>query len=46
MRLAYMAEFDALTGLPNRQLLQDRLSQSVVQAQRRVSDAEIEALLS
>jgi diguanylate cyclase (GGDEF)-like protein len=34
-RLAYMAEFDALTALPNRQLLQDRLSQSIVQAQRR-----------
>jgi diguanylate cyclase (GGDEF)-like protein len=34
-RLAYMAEFDALTALPNRQLLQDRLNQSVVQAQRR-----------
>jgi diguanylate cyclase (GGDEF)-like protein/PAS domain S-box-containing protein len=35
MRLAYMAEFDALTGLPNRQLLQDRLSQGLAQAQRR-----------
>ena len=34
-RLAYMAEFDALTGLPNRHLLQDRLNQSVAQAQRR-----------
>jgi diguanylate cyclase (GGDEF)-like protein/PAS domain S-box-containing protein len=34
-RLAYMAEFDGLTGLPNRNLLQDRLHQSVAQAQRR-----------
>ncbi len=34
-RLAYMAEFDALTGLPNRNLLHDRLTQSVVQARRR-----------
>jgi diguanylate cyclase (GGDEF)-like protein/PAS domain S-box-containing protein len=34
-RLAYMAEFDTLTGLPNRNQLQDRLNQSVAQARRR-----------
>ncbi len=33
-RLAFMAEFDALTGLPNRNLLQDRLTQTVAQARR------------
>ncbi len=34
-RLAYMAEFDGLTGLPNRNLLHDRLTQSLAQASRR-----------
>ena len=34
-RLAYMAQFDALTGLPNRALLSDRFSQMTVQARRR-----------
>jgi diguanylate cyclase (GGDEF)-like protein/PAS domain S-box-containing protein len=34
-RLAYMAEFDALTGLPNRNLLRDRLTQTVAQVRRR-----------
>ena len=34
-QLEYIAHFDALTGLPNRVLLADRLKQAMVQAQRR-----------
>jgi len=34
-RLAHLAQFDALTGLPNRALLHDRLAHSLVQARRR-----------
>jgi diguanylate cyclase (GGDEF)-like protein/PAS domain S-box-containing protein len=33
-RLAQLAQFDALTGLPNRGLLQDRLGQTLAQARR------------
>jgi diguanylate cyclase (GGDEF)-like protein len=33
-RLAFLAQFDALTGLPNRALLADRFSQMIVQARR------------
>jgi diguanylate cyclase (GGDEF)-like protein/PAS domain S-box-containing protein len=33
-RLAQLAQFDALTGLPNRMLLHDRLAQSLMQARR------------
>ncbi len=33
-RLAYLAQFDNLTGLPNRALLHDRFSQMVVQSKR------------
>jgi len=34
-RLAHLAQFDALTGLPNRTLLQDRLAQTLLQSRRR-----------
>jgi diguanylate cyclase (GGDEF)-like protein/PAS domain S-box-containing protein len=33
-RLAFLAQFDGLTGLPNRALLSDRFSQMIVQASR------------
>ena len=36
-RLAYLAQFDPLTGLPNRALLADRFSQMIAQAGRRGS---------
>ncbi|HYD56272.1 MAG TPA: EAL domain-containing protein, partial [Burkholderiales bacterium] len=36
-RLAFLAQFDALTGLPNRALLADRFAQMIVQARRRAS---------
>jgi diguanylate cyclase (GGDEF)-like protein/PAS domain S-box-containing protein len=36
-RLAYLAQFDPLTGLPNRALLADRFSQMIEQAKRRGS---------
>ena len=40
-RLAYLAQFDPLTGLPNRALLADRFSQMIVQANRRSSPVAV-----
>jgi diguanylate cyclase (GGDEF)-like protein/PAS domain S-box-containing protein len=34
-QLAYAAQFDTLTGLPNRQLFRDRITQSIARAQRK-----------
>ncbi len=33
-RIQYLAHYDTLTGMPNRALLQERLSQAVIQAKR------------
>ena len=40
-RLAYLAQFDPLTALPNRALLADRFSQMIVQAKRRGSPVAV-----
>jgi diguanylate cyclase (GGDEF)-like protein/PAS domain S-box-containing protein len=34
-QLAYAAQFDTLTGLPNRQLFRDRIAQAIARAQRK-----------
>jgi len=35
-KVAYLAQFDSLTGLPNRNLFRDRLTQTLTQAKRNV----------
>ncbi|MGE5650356.1 MAG: diguanylate cyclase domain-containing protein, partial [Bacillota bacterium] len=40
-RIRYMADHDALTGLPNRALLQDRLQQALAHAHRSRTDVAV-----
>jgi diguanylate cyclase (GGDEF)-like protein/PAS domain S-box-containing protein len=40
-RIIYMAHYDALTGLPNRLLLQDRIKQAVAQAHRNLTQMAV-----
>jgi diguanylate cyclase (GGDEF)-like protein/PAS domain S-box-containing protein len=40
-RLAHLAQFDALTGLPNRTLVQDRLAQTIAQARRQARQVAV-----
>ena len=43
-KVAYMAQFDSLTGLPNRTLLRDRLSQALTQVSR--NEAQVGVLIA
>jgi diguanylate cyclase (GGDEF)-like protein/PAS domain S-box-containing protein len=43
-QLAYAAQFDTLTGLPNRQLFRDRIAQSIARAQRKVRPVAVVVL--
>src|SRR6185437_5961261 len=43
-QLAYAAQFDTLTGLPNRQLFRDRMSQAIARAQRKGRPAAVVVL--
>jgi diguanylate cyclase (GGDEF)-like protein len=40
-KLAYLAQFDPLTGLPNRALLADRFSQTIAQGKRRAQPVAV-----
>src|SRR5258706_14033881 len=40
-KVSYLAQFDALTGLPNRNLFQDRLTQAMALAKRRSEERRV-----
>ncbi len=43
-QLAYAAQFDTLTGLPNRQLFRERITQSIARAQRKARPVAVVVL--